>query len=74
MNCLKLTSCITEYAWFGNASFLNKDLHLNWRLGGAQYSEEQLLDGDSASNRLNWQWNVGIGTDAAPYFRIFDSR
>nr|WP_298343119.1 FAD-binding domain-containing protein [Ferrimicrobium sp.] len=54
------------------ASFLNKDLHLNWRLGGAQYSEEQLLDGNSASNRLNWQWNVGIGTDAAPYFRIFD--
>jgi deoxyribodipyrimidine photo-lyase len=53
------------------ASFLIKDLHFDWRIG-AQYFEQQLLDGDLASNRLNWQWVAGTGTDAAPYFRIFN--
>ncbi len=53
------------------ASFLIKDLHFDWRIG-ARYFEEQLIDGDIASNRLNWQWVAGTGTDAAPYFRIFN--
>ena len=53
------------------ASFLVKDLHFDWRIG-AQYFEEQLLDGDLASNRMNWQWVAGTGTDAAPYFRVFN--
>jgi len=53
------------------ASFLVKDLHFDWRIG-ARYFEEQLLDGDLASNRMNWQWIAGTGTDAAPYFRVFN--
>lgn len=53
------------------ASFLVKDLHIDWRIG-ARYFEEQLLDGDLASNRMNWQWVAGTGTDAAPYFRVFN--
>ncbi len=53
------------------ASFLIKDLHLDWRLG-AQHFMDHLIDGDIASNQLNWQWVAGSGTDAAPYFRVFN--
>ncbi len=53
------------------ASFLAKHLLLNWRLGEA-YFAEKLLDYDLASNNGGWQWAVGCGTDAAPYFRIFN--
>lgn len=53
------------------ASFLVKDLHVDWRIG-ARHFESLLVDGDLASNRLNWQWVAGTGTDAAPYFRIFN--
>jgi deoxyribodipyrimidine photo-lyase len=53
------------------ASFLVKDLHIDWRTG-AQFFEDHLADGDIASNRGNWQWVAGTGTDAAPYFRIFN--
>jgi deoxyribodipyrimidine photo-lyase len=53
------------------ASFLIKDLHLDWRLG-ARHFMEHLIDGDVASNQLNWQWVAGCGTDAAPYFRVFN--
>jgi len=53
------------------ASFLVKDLHLDWRLG-ARWFMRHLADGDLASNQLNWQWVAGSGTDAAPYFRIFN--
>lgn len=53
------------------ASFLVKDLHIDWRIG-ARHFESLLVDGDLASNRLNWQWVAGTGTDAAPYFRIFN--
>jgi deoxyribodipyrimidine photo-lyase len=53
------------------ASFLVKDLHLDWRRG-ARWFMQQLVDGDLASNQLNWQWVAGSGTDAAPYFRIFN--
>jgi deoxyribodipyrimidine photo-lyase len=53
------------------ASFLIKDLHIDWRLGAAFFME-YLRDGDIAQNHLNWQWVAGCGTDAAPYFRIFN--
>ncbi len=53
------------------ASFLVKDLHLPWQWG-AEWFLEQLVDGDMASNQHGWQWCAGCGTDAAPYFRVFN--
>jgi deoxyribodipyrimidine photo-lyase len=53
------------------ASFLVKDLHLDWRRGAALYLE-LLVDGDLASNNHGWQWVAGTGTDAAPFHRIFN--
>ena len=53
------------------ASFLVKDLLIDWRWGEA-YFAEKLLDFDLASNNGNWQWAAGTGCDAAPYFRIFN--
>ena len=53
------------------ASFFTKHLLLDWRLGEA-YFAQKLLDYDLASNSGGWQWAAGCGTDAAPYFRIFN--
>jgi deoxyribodipyrimidine photo-lyase len=53
------------------ASFLIKDLLIDWRQG-EQYFMKRLLDGDPAANNGGWQWTAGTGTDAAPYFRIFN--
>lgn len=53
------------------ASFLVKDLHLEWQLG-AEWFEEYLTDFDPASNAHGWQWTAGCGTDASPYYRIFN--
>jgi deoxyribodipyrimidine photo-lyase len=53
------------------ASFLTKHLLIDWRWGEA-YFAENLLDFDLASNNGGWQWASGSGTDAAPYFRIFN--
>lgn len=53
------------------ASFLVKDLHLPW-WWGAKWFLDQLTDGDMASNQHGWQWAAGTGTDAAPYFRVFN--
>ena len=53
------------------AMFFTKDLLLDWRLGEAHFMEH-LLDGDLAANNGGWQWSAGVGTDAAPYFRIFN--
>ncbi|TWG96456.1 deoxyribodipyrimidine photo-lyase [Nocardioides sp. J9] len=53
------------------ASFLVKDLHVEWQ-HGARHFMRHLVDGDLASNQLNWQWVAGSGTDASPYFRIFN--
>jgi deoxyribodipyrimidine photo-lyase len=53
------------------ASFLVKDLHLPWQWG-ARWFMRHLVDGDLASNNHGWQWAAGTGTDAAPYFRIFN--
>jgi deoxyribodipyrimidine photo-lyase len=53
------------------ASFLVKDLHVEWQ-HGARWFMRWLRDGDLASNQHGWQWVAGSGTDAAPYFRIFN--
>lgn len=53
------------------ASFLVKDLLIDWRWG-ERWFMEKLLDGDLAANNGGWQWTAGVGTDAAPYFRIFN--
>jgi deoxyribodipyrimidine photo-lyase len=53
------------------ASFLVKDLHIDWTRGAAFFMEH-LVDGDLASNQHGWQWVAGTGTDAAPYFRVFN--
>jgi len=64
-------------AWLHNrmrmivASFLTKDLHLPW-WWGARHFMRLLVDGDLASNQHGWQWTAGSGTDAAPYFRVFN--
>jgi deoxyribodipyrimidine photo-lyase len=68
---------LTQTGWMHNrarmitASFLVKDLLINWQLG-EQWFMEHLIDGDTASNNGGWQWVAGTGTDAAPYFRIFN--
>ncbi len=53
------------------ASFLTKHLLIDWRWGEA-YFAQKLIDFDLASNNGGWQWAAGCGTDAAPYFRVFN--
>ena len=53
------------------ASFLTKDLHSDWR-EGERWFMRRLVDGDPASNNGGWQWAASTGTDAQPYFRIFN--
>ena len=53
------------------ASFLTKHLLIHWREGDIAFMQ-QLLDGDLASNNGGWQWSAGTGTDAQPYFRVFN--
>ena len=66
-----------EMGWMHNrlrmitASFLVKDLLIDWR-EGERYFMQQLIDGDLAANNGGWQWAASTGTDAAPYFRIFN--
>jgi len=68
---------LVETGWMHNrarmvvASFLVKDLLIDWRRG-EQVFMEHLVDGDPAANNGGWQWTAGTGTDAAPYFRIFN--
>ena len=68
---------LKETGWMHNrarmivASYLVKDLLIDWRWGEAWFMEN-LLDGDIAANNGGWQWTAGTGTDAAPYFRIFN--
>jgi deoxyribodipyrimidine photo-lyase len=68
---------LAQTGWMHNrgrmivASFLVKDLLIDWRLG-EQWFMDQLVDGDPAANNGGWQWTAGTGTDAAPYFRIFN--
>ena len=69
--------CLNATGWMHNrlrmivAMFLTKDLLISWQRG-EQYFMEQLVDGDMAANNGGWQWSAGTGTDAAPYFRIFN--
>jgi deoxyribodipyrimidine photo-lyase len=64
-------------AWVHNrvrmivASFLVKDLHVDW-WRGARHFLHHLVDGDLASNNHGWQWVAGTGTDASPYYRVFN--
>ena len=68
---------LREIGWMHNrarmivASYLVKDLLIDWRWG-EQYFMDELLDGDVAANNGGWQWTAGTGTDAAPYFRMFN--
>ncbi|PMH43149.1 deoxyribodipyrimidine photo-lyase [Vibrio sp. 10N.286.49.B3] len=68
---------LNQTGWMHNrlrmvvASFLTKDLHLNWREGEA-YFMSQLIDGDFAANNGGWQWSASTGCDGQPYFRIFN--
>jgi len=68
---------LTQTGWMHNrarmivASFLTKDLLIDWRWGEAFFMQH-LIDGDIASNNGGWQWTAGTGTDAAPFFRIFN--
>jgi deoxyribodipyrimidine photo-lyase len=68
---------LAETGWMHNrarmitASFLIKDLLINWQ-DGEQWFMRSLVDGDPAANNGGWQWSAGTGTDAAPYFRIFN--
>jgi deoxyribodipyrimidine photo-lyase len=68
---------LTIEGWMHNrtrmvvASFLVKDLHLEWQIG-ERFFAEHLVDYDVASNAHGWQWTAGCGTDASPYYRIFN--
>ena len=53
------------------ASFLTKDLLIDWR-AGERWFWDTLVDADPANNPVNWQWVAGCGADAAPYFRVFN--
>jgi deoxyribodipyrimidine photo-lyase len=70
---------LAQTAWMHNrarmivASFFTKDLLLDWRMGES-YFMRMLVDGDPASNNGGWQWAASTGTDAQPYFRVFNPR
>jgi deoxyribodipyrimidine photo-lyase len=68
---------LAQTGWMHNrgrmiaASFLVKDLLIDWQKG-ERWFMSRLVDGDPAANNGGWQWTAGVGTDAAPYFRIFN--
>lgn len=68
---------LLETGWMHNrarmivASFASKDLHLDWRLGEEHFAQ-YLMDYELASNNGGWQWASSVGTDAQPYFRVFN--
>ncbi len=68
---------LVQTGWMHNrarlitASFLTKDLHIDWRWG-EQFFAQNLVDYDPSVNNGNWQWCAGTGCDAQPYFRIFN--
>jgi deoxyribodipyrimidine photo-lyase len=71
MRQLKHTGWMPNRARMIVASFLTKDLLINWQ-EGERYFMQWLIDGDPAANNGGWQWVAGTGTDAQPYFRIFN--
>ncbi len=68
---------LAQTGWMHNrvrmivASFLVKDLLIDWRRG-ERWFRRLLIDAEPASNAGNWQWVAGTGADAAPYFRVFN--
>lgn len=68
---------LNQTGWMHNrlrmitASFLVKNLHIDWRWG-EKYFQKMLIDYDAANNIGGWQWAASTGTDAVPYFRIFN--
>lgn len=68
---------LVQTGWMHNrlrmivAMFLTKNLFLDWRLG-ERFFMRHLIDGDLSANNGGWQWSASTGTDAAPYFRIFN--
>lgn len=71
MRQLNMTGFMHNRVRMITASFLTKDLHIDWRLG-ERYFAQQLVDYDPAVNNGNWQWAASTGCDAQPYFRIFN--
>ena len=70
---------LNQTGWMHNrvrmivASFLIKDLHIDWRIG-EKYFAQKLIDYDPAVNNGSWQWAASTGCDAQPYFRIFNPK
>ena len=68
---------LNQTGWMHNrlrmvtAMFLSKHLLIDWKMG-EQYFMQKLIDGDLAANNGGWQWSASTGTDAVPYFRIFN--
>ncbi|MCQ1058832.1 deoxyribodipyrimidine photo-lyase [Photobacterium sp. ZSDE20] len=71
MRQLKQTGWMHNRLRMITASFLTKDLLIHWQ-AGEQWFMSQLVDGDFASNNGGWQWAASTGTDAQPYFRVFN--
>jgi deoxyribodipyrimidine photo-lyase len=71
MRCLNATANMHNRLRMIVAMFLTKDLLIDWQKGERHFMQ-QLVDGDMAANNGGWQWSAGTGTDAAPYFRIFN--
>ncbi|MCO5193596.1 MAG: DNA photolyase family protein [Anaerolineae bacterium] len=71
MRQLRTTGWMHNRARMIVASFLTKNLLIDWRWG-ERWFMQNLIDGDLAANNGGWQWTAGTGTDAAPYFRIFN--
>ncbi|MEL7590294.1 MAG: deoxyribodipyrimidine photo-lyase [Anaerolineaceae bacterium] len=71
MRQLATTGWMHNRARMISASFLVKDLLINWQ-EGERWFMRHLVDGDPAANNGGWQWTAGTGTDAAPYFRVFN--
>lgn len=71
MRQLSSTGLMHNRARMVTAAFLTKHLLIDWRRG-EEWFMKHLIDGDPAANNGGWQWSAGTGTDAAPYFRIFN--
>ncbi len=71
MRQLETTGWMHNRVRMAVASFLVKDLLVDWRIG-EHWFRRRLVDGDIAQNVGNWQWVAGTGPDAAPYFRVFN--
>ena len=71
MRELRSLGCMHNRVRMITASFLTKNLHIDWRLGEAHFAR-YLIDYDPALNNGNWQWSASTGCDAQPWFRIFN--